>query len=56
MEFFITFHAAYITIIIPQNIRGGFKGTGLILFNPDYVIFKLNIKLKTQITFKTTFS
>ena len=54
MEFFIAFHTTHITIITPQNIRGGFKKTDLIPFNPDYIISKLNIKLKTQTPPKTT--
>jgi hypothetical protein len=30
-----------------SNIRGGFRGTGLAPFNPDNVISKLDVQLRT---------
>lgn len=53
-EFLIIFHTAHVTAIIPQNIQGGFKGTGLIPFNPKYIISKLDIKLGTRTPPETT--
>ena len=31
----------------PENVQAGFRGTGLMLFNPQAVISKLDIKLRT---------
>jgi DDE superfamily endonuclease len=47
LEFLPAFRAAFNVSIIPDNIRGAFRGAGLIPFNPDTVISKLNIKFKT---------
>jgi hypothetical protein len=30
-----------------KNVAGSFQGAGLILFNPQIIISKLNVKLRT---------
>ena len=47
VEWFIAFHHAYIKIMTQNNIKAGFRGTGLVPHNPDAVISKLDIKLRT---------
>jgi hypothetical protein len=46
-EFFIAFKAAHFNAITPQNIKAGFRGTGLVPYDPQVVISKLDIKLRT---------
>jgi hypothetical protein len=46
-DFFPAFLAAYQVAITPENIQGGFRGAGLVPFNPEKVISKLDIHLKT---------
>jgi hypothetical protein len=45
--FLPAFRAAFNTSITLNNIRGSFRGTGLVPFNPETVISKLDVKLKT---------
>ena len=47
VDFFPAFFTAFQAAITEENIKGGFRGTGLVPFNPESVILKLNIKLKT---------
>jgi len=47
LEFFIAFKAAHDKAITPGNIQGGFRGTGLVPFDPQAVISKLDVKLRT---------
>ncbi|KAF7914288.1 uncharacterized protein EAF01_000694 [Botrytis porri] len=47
VEFFIAFKAAYKESIISQNMKSGFRGTGLIPFNPEAVLSKLDIRIRT---------
>ena len=47
-EFFIAFYAAHVAAMTSQNIQGGFKGTGLVPFDPECVISKLDVKLGTR--------
>jgi hypothetical protein len=47
VEFFIVFKTVYLQSITIQNAQAGFRGTGLVLFNPQAVISKLDIKLRT---------
>ena len=42
-DFFPAFYNAFCTAITESNIRGGFRGLGLVLYNPDYIISQLNI-------------
>lgn len=47
VEFFIAFKAAYTQSITPQNAVAGFRGAGLIPFNPQAVLSKLDVRLRT---------
>jgi hypothetical protein len=47
VESFIAFKVAYLQLITAQNARAGFRGAGLIPFDPQVVISKLDIKLRT---------
>jgi hypothetical protein len=46
-EFFMAFKAAYLQSITVQNAQAGFRGAGLIPFDPQAVISKLDVKLRT---------
>jgi hypothetical protein len=46
-EFFPAFYAAHQATITESNIKGGLRGAGLIPFNPESIISKLNIQLRT---------
>lgn len=46
-DFFLAFHAAFRATFHPENVRGGFRGTGLVPFDPEKVISQLDIKLRT---------
>jgi hypothetical protein len=47
VEFFAAFKNAFMASFSEINIRGGFRGTGLILFNSATVISKLDIAPRT---------
>jgi hypothetical protein len=47
VEFFLAFHAAYNAAMTKENIAGGFQGAGLVPFDPQAVISKLDVKLRT---------
>ncbi|KAF2174336.1 DDE-domain-containing protein [Zopfia rhizophila CBS 207.26] len=47
LDFLPLFKAAYLASITESNIRGEFRGTGLIPFNPDVVLSNLDIRLQT---------
>lgn len=47
VEFLIAFKTAFVKSITKQNVEAGFRGAGLIPFNPETVISKLDIKLRT---------
>jgi hypothetical protein len=47
VEFLMAFKAAYPQSITVQNAQAGFRGAGLIPFDPQAVISKLDIKLRT---------
>jgi hypothetical protein len=47
IEFFTVFKNAFFASLSEDNVRGGFRGAGLVLFNPDTVLSKLNVKLRT---------
>ncbi|KAH5799443.1 hypothetical protein HBI96_160390 [Parastagonospora nodorum] len=42
LEFLPCFKRAFDAAITPSNIQGGFRGAGLVLFNPERVILALN--------------
>jgi hypothetical protein len=46
-DFLPAFKAAFTRVINEENIRGGFRGNGLVPFNPEAVISKLNVRLRT---------
>ncbi|KAH7463260.1 hypothetical protein FOMA001_g18047 [Fusarium oxysporum f. sp. matthiolae] len=46
-EFFLAFYAAFQATITKENIKRGFKGAGLVPFDPEYVISKLDVQLRT---------
>jgi hypothetical protein len=47
VEFFLAFYAAYMQSMTVSNVLGGFRGAGLIPFDPQAVISKLDVKLRT---------
>jgi hypothetical protein len=47
VEFFLAFAAAYKESITAKNAQAGFYGAGLVPFDPQAVISKLNVKLRT---------
>lgn len=47
LEFLLAYKAAFEAAFIPQNITRGFRGAGLVPHNPDAVISKLDIRLRT---------
>lgn len=46
-DFFLAFHAAFLDAMTKSNIQGGFRGAGLIPFNPESVISTLDLRLRT---------
>jgi hypothetical protein len=46
-DFFPAFYTAFRTSMTESNIRGGFRGTGLVPYDPEYVISQLDIRLST---------
>jgi hypothetical protein len=47
VEFFLAFKAAYNQSITPANAQAGFRGAGLVPFDPQAVISKLDVRLRT---------
>ena len=47
VEFLTAFKAAYVESITSQNAKAGFRGAGLVPFDPQAVISKLDVKLRT---------
>ncbi len=47
-EFFIAFVAVYNTTMKPENIKVGFRGVGLMPYDPEAVLSKIDIKLRTS--------
>jgi hypothetical protein len=47
VEFFLAFTAAYKELITAQNCQAGFRGAGLVPFDPQAVLSKLDVKLRT---------
>jgi len=45
--FLLAFKAAYDLTFTKENARAGFRGAGLVLFNLDAVLSKLNVRLRT---------
>src|SRR5579862_9106909 len=47
LEFLPALRAAIEITFTPSNIKGGFRGVGLVPFDPEVVISKLDIQLRT---------
>ena len=47
VEFFIAFKAAHERTMTVENAQAGFRGAGLVPYDPEVVISKLDIKLRT---------
>lgn len=47
VEFLAAFKDAFYASFSEENVRGGFRGSGLVPFDPQSVISKLNVKLRT---------
>ena len=46
-DFFTAFYTAFQASITENNVKGGFKGSGLVPFDPESVISKLDVVLRT---------
>lgn len=46
-DFFPAFKLAYQAVFTEQNVKGGFRGSGLVPLDPEAVISKLDIRLRT---------
>jgi hypothetical protein len=46
IEFFIIFKATHISTMIAEDIQSGFCSAGLVLYNPQAILSKLDIKLQ----------
>ncbi|RKK08368.1 hypothetical protein BFJ68_g17297 [Fusarium oxysporum] len=46
-EIFPAFYAAYQATMTESNIKGGFRGAGLVPLDPENIISKLDVKLRT---------
>lgn len=49
VDFFIAFKAAFYTVFTEDNVKAGFRGAGLVPHDPEAVISKLEVKLRTPI-------
>ena len=47
LEFLCAFRKAFFASMTEKNIRGGFIGAGLVPYNPERVLSKLDVKLRT---------
>ena len=47
VEFFLAFRAAYTACMTAKNIAGGLRGADLVPYNPQTVLSRLDIKLRT---------
>jgi len=47
LEFLCAFREAFFASIIEKNIQGGFAGAGFVLYDPERVIFKLDVRIRT---------
>jgi hypothetical protein len=46
LEFLCSFYEAFFTSITERTIQGGFKGAGLMPYDPERVLSKLDVKLR----------
>ena len=54
-EFFIAFKAAHLATMTSKNIKAGFRGAGLVPYDPQSVLSKLDVKLRTPTPTETPF-
>ena len=47
LKFLYAFREAFFSSITERNIQGGFAGTSLVPYDPERVLSKLDIKLRT---------
>jgi hypothetical protein len=47
LEFFIAFKTAFYSVFTEDNVKAGFRGAGLVPHDPEAVISKLDVKLRT---------
>lgn len=47
LEFLCAFRGAFFASLTEKNIQGGFAGAGLVPYNPDRVISKLDVRIRT---------
>jgi hypothetical protein len=47
LEFLVAFKSAHFKAITLENIKGGFRGSGLVPYNPQAVLSRLDVKLRT---------
>ena len=47
LEFLCSFKEAFFASITEKNIQGGFAGAGLVPYDPDRVISKLDVRIRT---------
>ena len=47
-EFFIAYLAAHNKIFTEKNIKAGFRGAGISSWDPDSIISKLDVRLRTS--------
>ena len=47
LEFLCAFREAFFFSMIEKNIQGGFAGASLVLYNPERVLSKLDIQIRT---------
>jgi len=47
LKFLYAFKEAFFTLITEKNIQGGFTRAGLIPYNPERVISKLDMRIQT---------
>jgi hypothetical protein len=47
IEFFVAFKAAHLSAMTTGNIQAGFRGAGLVPYDPQAVLSKLDVKLRT---------
>ena len=47
LEFLCSFRTAFFTSMTEKNVQGGFSGAGLVPYDPQRVISKLDVRLRT---------
>lgn len=45
--FLLAFKAAHFNTMTEENIQAGFRGAGLVPYDPQAVLLKLDVKLRT---------